>query len=142
VLPIFDSRARIAMINVADAAAQIAAATDRPPPRPCVALCDGRPDGYSWGEIVDAAAQAVGRRPFKAPAPSILLSWAGAAGSLARTFGAAPMLTRGKARELRWLDWGVSPDERWTDAPMAKFALREGFRHTVTWWRETQGLRM
>ena len=139
-LPVFDARARLAMIHVADAAEQIAAAAARPPDRPCVALADARPEGYGWRDIVEAAAEAVGRRsPLTAPAPPVILTWAGALGSLARRFGARPMLTLGKARELRWLDWSVKPEEFWTQAPPSKFALGEGFRHTVAYWREAQG---
>ena len=62
---------------------------------------------------------------------------AGAAGAVsARLFGANPMLTPGKARELRHLDWGVRPNERWTGAPPAVFGLRDGFADTTKWWRE------
>jgi nucleoside-diphosphate-sugar epimerase len=140
VLPVFDSRARIAMIHAADAARQIAAAAAQPPERACVALSDGRPEGYGWREIVQAAAEAVGRRRVQLRLPSAVLTWTGAAGFLAQQLGASPMLTPGKARELRWLDWSIKVEESWLGAPNAKLDLQEGFGQTVNWWRETEGL--
>ncbi|HKR89699.1 MAG TPA: NAD-dependent epimerase/dehydratase family protein [Phenylobacterium sp.] len=139
--PVFDSRARIAMIHVDDAARQIAAAAGRAPERPVVALCDVRPDGYSWREIVGAAGKAVGRRSVMVPLPSAALSLAGAAGATLRLFGANPILTPGKAREMRHLDWSLRPEERWSSAPAPRFDLEGGFAHTVAWWRVAGKLR-
>jgi nucleoside-diphosphate-sugar epimerase len=139
-LPTFDARARIAMIHAEDAARQIAALAARTSGPDCVAVTDDRPEGYGWREIGEAAARAVGRRPILAPVPGAALAWAGAAGSISRRLGARPMLTTGKARELLWRDWSVKPDERWTGGPTVKFALEEGFRQTVRWWREAQCL--
>jgi nucleoside-diphosphate-sugar epimerase len=140
VLPVLDPRARIAMIHVEDAAAQIAAAAADPPEPACVALSDSRPDGYSWREIARAAAGATGRSPLMLRIPAAAISVAGLGGSLAGRFGAPAMLTLGKARELRWLDWSVKMEERWLAAPPTKFALIEGFGQTVRWWREAEGL--
>ena len=134
-LPAFDPRARIAMIHAADAARQIAAAAAAPPESAVVALSDARPDGYGWSEIVAAAAAAVGHAPRLAPAPGLLLAGLGAAGSAASLLGARPILTWGKARELRHRDWSVKPEERWAAAPPPRFGLAEGFADTVTSWR-------
>jgi nucleoside-diphosphate-sugar epimerase len=139
-LPVFDERARIALVHVEDAARQIAAAAAKPPERACVALADGRPEGYGWREIVQAAAAAVGRRPGLVGVSPGVLTLAGVAGSVAQRLGGRPMLTLGKARELRWPDWSVGPEERWPGAPPAAFTLGEGFGHTVAWWRATEGL--
>jgi nucleoside-diphosphate-sugar epimerase len=139
-LPTFDPRARIAMVHVEDAAAQIAAAAAERPDQAFAALSDACPEGYSWREIGQAAAAAVERSAVIVRLPSAILSVAGWAGSLANQLGARAILTRGKARELRWLDWSIKPEERWSGAPPAKFALNAGFRHTVRWWREAQGL--
>ena len=139
-LPVFDARARIALIHVEDAARQIAAAALDAPGQGCVALSDARPEGYGWREIVQTAAIAVGRRGRLVPLPGAVLAGVGAAGSLAQALGARPMLTLGKSRELLWPDWSLAPEERWTDAPPAAYSLAEGFRHTVQWWRATQGL--
>ncbi|MDB5448758.1 MAG: epimerase [Phenylobacterium sp.] len=139
-LPTFDPRARIAMIHAADAARQIAAAAAGPPERSPAALSDARPEGYGWREIAEAAAEAVGRRSRPVRLPGAALALAGAAGSLARALGGNPMLTPGKARELRWPDWSVRPDELWAAAPRAEFGLRDGFAQTVRWWREAKRL--
>lgn len=141
ITPVFDSRARVAMIHVEDAARQIAAAADRAPQRPVVALSDVRAEGYGWREIVQAAAKAVGRDSVMVPLPSATISLAGAVGATLRLFGANPILTSGKAREIRHLDWTLGPEERWSEAPEPRFDLEGGFAHTVAWWRVAGKLR-
>lgn len=141
VVPVFDSRARVAMIHVEDAARQIAAAASRPPERPVVALSDARADGYGWREIVQAAARAVGRAPMVVKLPSTTLAVAGMAGATVRLFGANPIFTPGKAREMSHLDWSLGPEERWSAAPEPRFDLEAGFAHTVAWWRVAGMLR-
>lgn len=141
VAPVFDSRARVAMIHVEDAARQIAAAASRPPDGPVVALSDARADGYGWREIVGAAGRAVGRESVMLRLPSAALGVAGAAGATLRLFGANPILTPGKVREMRHLDWSLRPEERWSAAPAARFDLEGGFAHTVAWWRVAGKLR-
>lgn len=133
--PMFDPRARIAMIHVEDAARQIAAATVEPPGRRLVALSDARDDGYSWSEIATAAANAVGRSPRLVRLPSFVLNIAGFIGAAQRLTGQNPIVGPGKAREMRHLDWGLHPEERWDGAPAARFDLAEGFAHTVASWR-------
>lgn len=137
-LPVFDPRARIALIHVEDAARQIAAAAAFAPAKPCVALSDACPEGYSWREIVQAAACAVGSRGRAMRTPAGVLALAGLVGSLSQKFGARPILTLGKSRELRWPDWALGGEERWESAPPAKFTLNEGFGHTVGWWRASR----
>lgn len=141
VAPVFDPRARIAMMHVADVARQIAAAADRVPDKSVVALSDGRADGYSWREIVEAAAQAVGRSPRLVQLPSAVFTAAGLAGGVQRFFGGDSILSPGKSRELRHLDWSVRPEERWDEAPEAKFDITTGFAHTVASWRVAEKLR-
>jgi nucleoside-diphosphate-sugar epimerase len=133
--PVFDRRARIAMIHVEDAARQIAVAAARPPERPLVALSDARPDGYAWREIAESAARAVGRPVRLLPLPSVALAGAGFLGALQRLAGGNPILSPGKAREMRHLDWSVHPEERWSAAPAARFDLATGFSQTVALWR-------
>lgn len=135
VMPVFDSRARIAMIHVEDAARQIAAAAARPPERPLVALSDSRPDGYGWVEIAEAAARAVGRTPRLVRLPSAALAAAGWLGAVQRPCGGNPLLTPGKSREMRHLDWSLTAEERWATAPAARFDLAKGFADTVAFWR-------
>lgn len=141
IAPVFDPRARITMIHVEDAARQIAAAAGLAPERPVVALSDARTDGYAWREIVQAAAKAVGRESAMVKLPSATLTVAGLAGATLRLFGANPILTPGKAREMRHLDWGLRSEERWCTAPAPRFDLEGGFAHTVAWWRVARMLR-
>jgi nucleoside-diphosphate-sugar epimerase len=133
--PVFDPRARIAMIHVEDAARQIAAAADRPPERRLVVLSDARPDGYRWREIVQAAACAVGREPAIVQLPSVMLAAAGFFGALQQFAGGNPILSPGKAREMRHLDWSLQPEERWNEAPAPQFDLMRGFMQTIAWWK-------
>lgn len=67
---------------------------------------DGQPSGYAWQDLLVAIAR-LRHGPVRALAvPGPLLSALGACNELlARLTGRAPMLTRGKARELRWPDW-------------------------------------
>jgi nucleoside-diphosphate-sugar epimerase len=134
VLPTFDSRARIAMIHVEDAARQIAALATLPGPI-VTALSDERPDGYSWRELMGTAAAAVGRPARFASTPGFVVHGLGLANDLARVFGATPMLTSGKARELMHRNWALAPEERSPGLPAARYSLAEGFAHTVAWYR-------
>lgn len=135
ILPTFGGRARIAVIHVHDAARQIAALAGGRPGAQVVALSDSRPEGYAWREIVETAAAAVGVQRRIVPLPGAVLTAAGLAGAVGRLVGRTPMLTPGKARELRHLDWSLRPDERCGGLPPAQFRLGEGFAHTVDWCR-------
>ena len=134
VLPTFDPKARLAMIHVADAARQIAAMATLPSAI-VTALSDDRPDGYSWRELMQAAAAAVGRPARLAPTPGFVVHGLGLANDLAGFFGANPMLTSGKARELMHRNWALSPDERSAELPSPRFTLSAGFADTVSWYR-------
>ncbi len=67
---------------------------------------DGHPGGYAWQDLLVAIAR-LRHGPVRALAvPGPVLSALGACNELlARLTGGAPMLSRGKARELRWPDW-------------------------------------
>jgi hypothetical protein len=70
-----------------------------------------------------------------------VLTAAGVAGAAQRIFGGDSILSPGKARELRHLDWSVRPEERWDLAPAASFDITTGFAQTVSWWRVAEKLR-
>jgi nucleoside-diphosphate-sugar epimerase len=74
-------------------------------------LHDGRLDGYSWNSVADIVAEVCGRRVRRLRIPAGLLELA-AVGSetWARVSRGAPMLTRGKLRELRHKDWVCAND--------------------------------
>lgn len=140
-LPAFDRDSRIALIHVEDAARQIAAALQARPVKRLIALSDTRPDGYTWREIMQTAAEALGSRTPVVDLPSWAVTAAGWAGALAQLAGANPMLSPGKARELRHRDWSVRPDEQWLEAPPARHSLRSGFAQTVAWCQTIGWLR-
>ncbi len=67
---------------------------------------DGHPGGYDWQALIAAVARLRQRRIRSLVIPGPLLSVVGACNeAAARMTGSAPMLSRGKARELRWPDW-------------------------------------
>lgn len=135
VLPVISERARVAMIHVEDAARQIAALAAGPPAGRAFVLTDGRPDGYSWRELMSEAARAAGRTPRLIRAPRGLVRLIGFGGDLAAASGSAPMLTSGKARELLHPDWSVSRAEQSPSLPAPRYGLPEGFAETAAWYR-------
>ena len=135
VLPLLSGVARVAMIHVEDAARQTAMlAAARPSGRP-VALCDARVDGYSWRELMAAAARACGRTPRFAAVPKALIHAIGITNDFTLLLGRTPMLTSAKARELLHPDWAVASGELMGQAPAAIYDLEAGFSATVAWYR-------
>lgn len=134
-LPVLDPRARTALIHVEDAARQIAAQVDSPGSN-IITLCDGRPEGYQWREIMQTAADAFGRRPRLVRIPPAALYAMALIDEFANNWRPkASVLTFGKVKELTHLDWGVRPTERATRAPPPEYDLLSGFRQTIEWYR-------
>ena len=129
------AKARLALIHVADAAAQIADLAERDAAGRIFALADGRPEGYGWGEIVTEASRAVGRRPWVLPTPGAAILALGAAGSIAGRLGPARIMTWGKAREALHGDWGVRPHELAAGLTPPLFDLASGFADAVAGYR-------
>ena len=135
VLPVLSPAARVAMIHVHDAAAQLAAYCANPISG-LVELSDVRRDGYTWAEIMSAAATVMGRKPslVRLPGAGIL-----AAGALADAWSFASrtptVFGLGKARELLHADWTPSSAPRAERVPSV-FGLLDGFAHTVDWYRK------
>jgi nucleoside-diphosphate-sugar epimerase len=76
------------------------------PPQGVFELHDGKPNGYGWSDLSDAMAQLKGRRIYKVRVPSPFLELLATINLFtARVAGYAPMLTPGKARELRHPNW-------------------------------------
>lgn len=75
-------------------------------------LHDGHAGGYSWAELCALVSGACGRtiRPWHVPR-GMLDAVARSNEILARALHYAPMLTPGKVRELRHLDWVCSNDD-------------------------------
>jgi nucleoside-diphosphate-sugar epimerase len=136
ILPLLGESARVAMIHVDDAAAQVCAlAAARRTGGPPVALCDSRAEGYSWRELMAEAARACGRTPHLAPVPRVLIRAIGITNDFTALLGATPMLTSAKARELLHPDWRVAPEEKSQGLPAARYDLQTGFSATVAWYR-------
>lgn len=131
--------ARVALIHVDDLAEAIRAWVEQSiPQRAFYEVADPRPDGYTWNELLDAAAQELAVRPRIRLRPSrALLAAVGTASELgARALGRSPFLTRGKLRELRHPDWRANP------APFCRatgwrprIGLQDGLAGTVGWYR-------
>ena len=102
------------MIHVADLVRLIVAIAREPGLGAEVrSAADDRPQGYTWEELLGAAARAVGNpTPRFVRAPSALLSGVALVGDLAKAFGSSSMISSQKLRELRHPDWCVAPAER------------------------------
>jgi uncharacterized protein YbjT (DUF2867 family) len=135
VLPVLDPRARIALVHVEDAAARIAALASTPIPG-VFALSDARTDGYSWTELMEAAAKSVGRRPnLLRISPLAIKLLARLSEALAIATGDISIFTSGKAREMLHLDWSLTPCET-VPGPIAwRYGIDDGFAQSVNWYR-------
>ncbi|MEO5882397.1 MAG: NAD-dependent epimerase/dehydratase family protein [Caldimonas sp.] len=130
--------ARAAMIHVADLVRLIVAMAREPGlGAEGRSASDDRPQGYTWEELLGAAARAVGNpAPRFVRAPAALLRGVAFVGDVAQAFGSSSMIGSQKLRELRHPDWGVAPAERAT-APgwSPEFDLERGFADAVAWYR-------
>jgi nucleoside-diphosphate-sugar epimerase len=129
---------RVALIHASDAARAVASLCGRAEPGRVFELTDRHVGGYGWDEIAGAAEKAVGNKVVKLPLPAMAVRAAAAANMLtARLANRTPMLTPGKAREILHGDWGSAADRQpppslW----QPRIGLAEGFRDTVTWYRD------
>ncbi|MDE2148316.1 MAG: NAD-dependent epimerase/dehydratase family protein [Gammaproteobacteria bacterium] len=130
--------ARAAAIHVGDLARAIATLAGTSPSGIVAAIADASAQGYSWREILLAAARAVGNpAPKLVRLPAAVLKGIAAAGDAACRFGKINMLTSQKLRELRHPDWTVSEAERITPAGwQARYDLDSGFADAVAWYRK------
>ena len=131
--------ARMALIHVQDAAAELAGRLAAGPSGRAQAIADGEPAGYGWQQILAAGAVAVGNaRPRYFRVPAGLLKGAGwLGGNAARLAGQPAMLSASKVRELLHENWGVEAAELWREpGRQPTFGLEDGFRSTARWYRE------
>lgn len=93
---------------------------------------DGHPGGYDWRQLTAAVARVRGRPVRMLPVPGPLLSLLGGINEArARLFGPLPMLSRGKARELRWPDWVAAGNASLSDSGWQPVIdLERGLRDT------------
>jgi nucleoside-diphosphate-sugar epimerase len=96
-------------------------------------LHDGRSGGYSWSEVVQSVARALARKVCRFKIPLFLLRSIATVNQLAgRVIGYAPMLNRGKVRELEHTDWtcdntAIMQATGW----QPRIALEEGIHRTL-----------
>ncbi|MBN2331469.1 MAG: NAD-dependent epimerase/dehydratase family protein [Deltaproteobacteria bacterium] len=96
-------------------------------------LHDGRHGGYSWREVIDTVVQLRGHPVVRLQVPVPLLAVAASFNlQAARLLGYQPMLTPGKVRELKHLDWVCdnAPLHR-TTGWVPEISLVEGLRPIV-----------
>ncbi len=96
-------------------------------------LHDGRPDGYSYQELIQIAAGIYSRRPLQVKIPVMILKFLAVLNQTsARALGYQPMLTPGKARELQHTNWvcdnqKLNRETGW----QPKISINEGLRRTL-----------
>lgn len=103
-----------------------------------IELDDGRPRGYAWTDLAEIASSHLDKPVSTITLPQGLL-WLPAAANevLAPLLGRAPMLTRGKIRELFHEDW-VS--HRRSPTPLngwhGEVTFEQGFPRTLAWYKD------
>jgi nucleoside-diphosphate-sugar epimerase len=97
----------------------------------------GGPRPYTWGEVREAVAQALGHGLVRVNVPRALVGPVGAAVEGAgRALGRYPPLNREKAREAQ-ASWVVSSEKaRRAFGYQPEVELEEGMRETVAWYRQ------
>jgi nucleoside-diphosphate-sugar epimerase len=131
-------RGRLALIHAADAADAIASLCDRRPAGRIFELTDQRVEGYAWQEIIAAVETAIGRKVLTLPLPGLVVRAAAVMNMMAaRIVGRTAIFSLGKAREILHADWGSAADRLPPpDVWHPKIGLSDGFRDTVSWYRE------
>jgi nucleoside-diphosphate-sugar epimerase len=133
--------ARLALVHVDDTAAVLADRIEATWEAGTYAIGGAQPEGYGWREIFATAAAAMGRRPVLVPTPGWAIRSAAALSEAAAQIRGAPAIfNRGKARELLHPDWSVNEAEASPGGRAAFRSLREGFDHTVAWYRAERWL--
>lgn len=130
--------ARLSLIHVEDLAEALALALDRPLLPGVYEIDDGHPGGYRHADMAAAAAEALGRsvRPIRVGRGAM-----NAVAGLNSLRPGAQILSPAKVRELYHSDWTVR-ETRLAEAIgfAARFGLVDGFRHTISWYRQRHWL--
>jgi len=137
-----NEHARISVIQVEDLCAAIAAALRHGTSGAVCTICDARPQGYRWRELMQAATAAVDRpdaRFFQLP--RIALHGLAAIGDIGHRFGGHQMLGSEKLRELLFEDWAVPAEQQFVSPHWRpRFDLQEGFSRAAAWYRRSAWL--
>lgn len=133
-LPVPAGNGRITMVHVKDLAEAVTAVAAERGLHGTFEVTDSRPEGYSWREIANAMAEALGYSPMLVPVPPALMRLAMPALYAARLFGGAVMLTPGKLREVLH-DWSSAPTAQLPPQLWApKIDLDRGLSETARWY--------
>jgi nucleoside-diphosphate-sugar epimerase len=129
--------ARLSLIHVQDLANAVGALLADARGAGLIAEVDDGQGGYSWREMIEAAADAVGRRVRMVRVPMAIPYGLGWVSQACARIGYTPLLTPGKVREFYHNDWVCDPGPimaRTAWRPAVR--LRQGFATTVAWYRE------
>jgi nucleoside-diphosphate-sugar epimerase len=98
-------------------------------------LHDGRPEGYTWDNVVATVACLRGKRVLRLHIPLLMLRLLAEVNLMgARVVGYAPMLTPGKVCELRHTDWVCDNTRFGKETGWApSVSLEQGLRRTLGW---------
>lgn len=133
-----DADARICLIEASDVARAVAAIAATEPRDATYELSDEAVAGYGWHDIARAAGRAFGKAPRIVSIPPAIYGTAGfVSENLSRLAGRAPILTRGKIREMRHGDWSSS-EARQPPAAIWRpdITLNAGFLTTALWYKQ------
>jgi nucleoside-diphosphate-sugar epimerase len=134
--------ARLSLIHVEDLAEALALAVERTPAGSLYEIDDGREGGYSYSDMHQAAAAALGRPARSIAVPRPVMAGLANLNQLGhRLGGPVQILTPGKVNEIFHPDWTVH-DRRLAGAIgfTPRYHLADGFRDTVLWYRRREWL--
>ncbi|MBW2409745.1 MAG: NAD-dependent epimerase/dehydratase family protein [Deltaproteobacteria bacterium] len=133
--PIIGSKdARFSLLYVDDLAEAVRVSLEKCPRTGEVfELHDGRPDGYSYRELIQIVAGIYSRRPLHVKIPAFILNFLAVLNQTsARAIGYQPMLTPGKVRELRHANWVCDNQKLYRETGwQPKISIKEGLRRTL-----------
>ena len=128
-------KARLSLIHVEDLVEALASALDQTVSPGVYEIDDGHAGGYSHADMAAAAGEALGRRVRPIRIGQGLMN------GVATLNGLRPgpqILTPEKVRELFHPDWTVR--EPRLPGVSARYGLREGFDHTISWYHRQHWL--
>jgi nucleoside-diphosphate-sugar epimerase len=134
--------ARLSLVHVTDLAEALALALERRPPPAVYEIDDGHEGGYSYRDMADAAAAALGRRARSLRISRGQIMWVARWNLLRQSMGdSSQILTPAKVNEMFHPDWAVHDRQLAKTLDFrARHSLAEGFRDTVLWYRAREWL--
>ena len=125
---------RLQLIHISDLAAALVAAAETPTAKGIYHVAE--PRAYTWGEVLDRMAEAVGRSGVRVPVPGAVVRLAAAVSEGVSRLTRRPVIfDRDKAKELL-AEWTCETDAaRRALGFEARISLNEGLRETAEWYR-------